>query len=193
MGVGVDSRAMRSPVMRALAAVLSAGALAAGCGSGGPEPPRSPIPQVQTPKDVAAVAGRPCDLLTAAQAEQFGLDRPPRPLPGVVGKVDCEWRSSKADVWVYISTSPGKSTLEEVYDRRDSLPHFELTQLAGYPATASRSDPKLPVCDVDVKTAEGQSLTVSYDSTKLNKTPERGCVVGKEVALEVLKNVPPKR
>jgi hypothetical protein len=179
--------------MRTLAVLVAAGALAAGCSGGGADQPTSPIPTVQKPRDVAAVAGKPCDLLSTEQAKQFGLDRPPRQMPGVMGQVDCEWRSSQADVWVYISTSPRKSTLEEVYDRRGSLPFFELTDLAGYPATASRSDPKLPVCDVDLKTAEGQSLTVSYDSTKLNKLPQRGCVVGKEVALAVLKNLPAKR
>jgi hypothetical protein len=181
--------------MRILAAVavVVVGALA-GCGSGGgTQQPTSPIPPVQKPRDVAAMASRPCDLLTPQQAAKFGLDRPPRRLPGVLGKVDCEWRSSMADVWVYISTSPNKSTLEDIYARRASLPYFQLTQLSGYPATAVRSDPRLPVCDVDLKAAEGQSVTVSYDTTKLDKEPQQGCVTGKAVAQEVLKNLPLKR
>jgi hypothetical protein len=182
---------MRSHVV---AGMIVAGVALAGCGSPAVGQPgaQSAIPGVENPRDVRAVADRPCDLLSPQQAADFGLDRPPRELPGVLGNVDCEWRSSRADVWIYISTFTDKPTLEEVYNRRGTFPYFELTEVGGYPAIASRADANLPVCDIDIKPAEGQSVTVTYDSTAFNKIPDQGCVVGKQVARAVLKNLPPK-
>jgi hypothetical protein len=197
-----------SPVgrRRLLAGLLAASSLAAvaGCGNGaaangdgaaangnGAPPSISPIPRVEKPRNINAVADRPCQLFPPQQAALFGLDRPPRQIRGTLGNNDCEWRNSKLDVWVYISTYTNKLTLEEVYARRETLPYFELTQIGGYPATVSRAEAKLPVCDVDIKPAEYQSVTVSYDSTKLNNHPEQGCVVAKRVAEAVVGNLPP--
>jgi hypothetical protein len=172
--------------------VIMAGLALAGCGTGtsGEPAAQSVIPPVAHPKDVRAVADRPCDLLNSQQAAGFGLDRPPRELPDAFGNVDCEWRSSRADVWVYISTFTDKPVLEEVYDKRETLFSFELTEIGDYPAIASRTDSTLPVCDIDIKLAEYQSVTVSYDSTAFNKIPQQGCVVGKQVARAVLQNLP---
>lgn len=151
------------------------------------------VPRVEKPRNIAAVADRPCELLNPQQAARFGLDRPPRQIPGRLGSMDCEWRSSKADVWVYISTFTNRLTLEEVYTRRESLPYFELTRIGGYPAIVSRTDESLPVCDIDIKPAERQSVTVSFDSTEFNKQPQQGCVVGRRIAETVLSNLPPPR
>lgn len=122
----------------------------------------------------------------------FGLDRPGHQIRGLLGNVDCEWRSSRLDVWVYISAYTNKVTLEEVYARRATLPYFELTQVGGYPAIVSKTKTRLPACDIDVKPAEHQSLTVSYDSTKLNNRPEQGCAEDKRVVQTVLTNLLPQ-
>lgn len=176
-----------------VAGVLATGLLAAGCGLGEPAAEaESPIPRVTEPRDVAVVAGWPCGLLSPEQAARFGLDRPPKLIQGVLGNMECEWRSSRADVWVYISIFTDKPTLEEVYERREILPYFELTEIRGYPAIVSRADATLPVCDIDIKTAERQSVTVSYDATRFNDQLQQGCVVGRQVAAAVLSNVPPK-
>ncbi|MGH3440335.1 MAG: hypothetical protein ACRDRN_28330, partial [Sciscionella sp.] len=65
---------------RFLANVVAVGSVvvAAGCGSGtgaapepaqvSPAPAASPIPPVKNPRDVAAMARRPCELLTSQQA-----------------------------------------------------------------------------------------------------------------------------
>jgi Protein of unknown function (DUF3558) len=189
----------RRALLPALGSAVAAGALIAGCVPGigvGEETSRSPeapVMRVNDPRDVAAVADRPCDLLTPQQAAVFGLDRPPRELPGAAGGVDCEWRSSRADVWVYLSTSIDEATLETVYANRERLPYLERTVIAGYPAIASRTDATLPVCDLDIKTAERQSVTVTYDSTRLSGKPQQSCVVGKQVAQTVVLNLPPKQ
>ncbi|MGQ0775918.1 MAG: DUF3558 domain-containing protein [Pseudonocardiales bacterium] len=174
--------------------VVMAGLLiaSAGCSYGIPAHGADhPIPRVEKPRNIDAIADRPCQLLKPKQAAEFGLDRPPRQIAGGLGNVECEWRSSGLDVWVYISTFTNKLTLEEVYDRREVLPYFEITEIGGYPAIVSRTEATLPVCDIDIKPAERQSVTVSYDSTALHSTPQQGCVVGKQVAEAVLQNLPP--
>ncbi|HEX2301405.1 MAG TPA: DUF3558 domain-containing protein, partial [Pseudonocardiaceae bacterium] len=175
-----------------LAAVLmtSAVTVSAGCGYLDEADGAEPIPRVERPRDITAVADRPCELLTPQQAARFGLDRPPRQIQGRLGNVECEWRSSQADVWVYISTFTNRPTLEQVYDRRESLAQFELTRIGGYPAIVSRTDETLPVCDIDIKPAERQSVTVSYDSTEFNQRPQEGCRVGRQVAETVVSNLP---
>lgn len=177
----------------ALGAVMAGWLIAsAGCSDGIPaQGAHQPIPRVEKPRNIDAIAERPCELLKPKQAAEFGLDLPPRQLAGKLGNVGCEWRSSGLDVWVYISTFTDKLTLEEVYDRREVLPYFEITEIGGYPAIVSRTDATLPVCDIDIKPAERQSVTVTYDWTALHKTPQQGCVVGKRVAEAVLKNLPP--
>ncbi|MGH4027227.1 MAG: DUF3558 domain-containing protein [Pseudonocardiaceae bacterium] len=171
--------------------VLSSLVILAGCGYGKEASGAEVIPRVEKPRNIQAVAGRTCELLTPQQAAGFGLDRPPRQIKGKLGNMECEWRSSRADVWVYLSTFTNRLTLEEVYGRRTSLPYFELTRVGGYPAIVSRTDEALPVCDIDIKPAERQSVTVSYDATKFNKQPQQGCVVGRQVAEAVLANLPP--
>ena len=172
-------------------AALAASTALAGCGyvdeAGGAET----IPRVERPRDITTLADQPCELLTPQQAARFGLDRPPRQIQGRLGNVECEWRSSRADVWVYISTFTNRPTLEQVYARRESLAQFELTRIGGYPAIVSKTDETLPVCDIDIKLAERQSVTVSYDSTEFNQRPQEGCRVGRQVAETVLSNVPP--
>ncbi len=177
-----------------------------GCGGGtstAPESARpnstevvSPIPPVKNPRDVAAVARRPCELLTSQQATEFGLDLPPKQLDGVLGNLDCKWTSTTRDRrifrTVYISTYTNNLTLEAVYDRRKGLPFFELTDISGYPAIVTRPVADQPHCDIDVKSAERQSVTVSYDSDTFNNDPQQACVVGKQVAAAALMNLPPK-
>jgi len=178
-----------------------------GCGSGmgaAPEPVRSnpaeavsPIPLVKNPRDVAALARRPCELLTSQQAAGFGLDLPPKQYDAALGDVGCKWTSTTRDRrifrTVYISTFTNNPTLEVVYRRERGRPFFEFTEIAGYPAIVTRSNPGLPHCNVDVKPAELQSVSVSYDSDTFNNDPQQACVVGKQVAAAALMNLPPKR
>lgn len=177
------------------------GADSAGGGSAGPGRPSpsfavSPIPQVQNPRDVAAMARRTCELLTPRQAAGFGLDLPPMSSDGLFSTVYCAWRNTAPDRSGYkrvaISIFTNNPTLEAVYNRRDGFASFELTAVGGYPATVTRSNADLPVCSVDVKPAELQSFTVTYESGEFDNDPQQACVVGKEVAKVVLRNLPPK-
>ncbi len=195
-------------INRLLVSAIACGSVIvlAGCDSGtdaAPESVRSrptesasPIRPVDNPRDVAALARRPCELLTSQQAAGFELDLPPKQYDAELGDVGCKWTSTTRDQrtfrTVYISTFTNNLTLEAVYDREHGRPFFELTEIAGYPATVTRSNPGLPICNIDVKPAERQSISVSYRSETFDKDPQQACVVGKQVAAAVLMNLPLK-
>ncbi len=56
----------------------------------------------------------------------------------------------------------------------------------------TRTNADIPSCDIDVKAAERQSVTVIYDSKLFNDNPQQSCEVGKQVAAAVLMNLPLK-
>jgi hypothetical protein len=196
---------------RFLTSLIVAGSamVVAGCGSGmgaapvptrpSPAPAASPIPPVTNPRDVAAMARRPCELLTPRQATGFGFDLPPEESDGLFGTLDCQWRRTtrarelvrKVDLTMFTNNP----TLEVAY-RRDhrGLPFFELTEITGYPAIVTRTNADIAHCDIDVKVAERQSVTVIYQSQEqeLKNNPQQACVVGKQVAAAVLMNLPLK-
>ncbi|HEY6425015.1 MAG TPA: DUF3558 domain-containing protein [Pseudonocardiaceae bacterium] len=188
--------------------ILAAGSVIvlAGCGSGmgaAPEAVRpspteavSPIPPVKNPRDLTAMARRPCELLTPQQATRFGLDLPPKQLDGLLGTLRCKWTSTTRDRrtlrTVDIDMFTNNPTLEVGYNQDRSNPFFELTEIAGYPAIVTRTNADLPICDIDVKPAERQSFSVTYESQEFNNDPRQACVVGKQVAAAVLMNLPPK-
>jgi Protein of unknown function (DUF3558) len=157
-------------------------------------PAASPIPPVKNPRDIAALARRPCELLTAQQAAQFGLSLPPRQYNFILGTIACEWntttRNQETIRKVNISTFTNNPTLEVVYYKNRNLPFFELTEIAGYPAIATRTNADIPICDIDVKPAERQSFTLTYEALDLRSNPQQSCDVGKQVAAAVLMNLP---
>jgi hypothetical protein len=197
--------------IRLLANVVAAGLMlvAAGCGSAtgtapapdqpSPIPAASPIPPVKNPRDVAAMARRPCELLTAQQATGFGFDLPPAESDGLFGTLDCQWRKTSREQELVrkmdLSMFTNNPTLEVVYSKdHRGLPFFELTEVAGYPAIVSRTNADIAICDIDVKAAERQSVTVTYQSEEqaLRNNPQQSCEVGKQIAAAVLLNLPPK-
>ncbi|MGH3933341.1 MAG: DUF3558 domain-containing protein [Pseudonocardiaceae bacterium] len=177
----------------------------AGCGADpdsgqrpGPSsaPAVSPIPRVENPRDVAAMSRRTCELLTPQQAQGFGLDLPPEQRDGLFGTVACAWMTTKPDGRVVrrvgIGVFTDNPTLDVVYNRRDSFASFELTTVGGYPATVARTNADLPICDIDVKPAERQSVSLTYDSDEFRDNPQQACEVGKQVVEAMLANLPPK-
>ncbi len=191
-----------------LAGVITASAVIvlAGCSTsqgGSPDSARpsttqamSPIPPVKNPRDVAAMARRTCELLTASQAKDFGFDAPPQASEALFGTVDCVWMGRTRDKAplrrLSISVFTNNPTLEVSYAKDRGLPFFELTDIAGYPAIVTRTNAEIPSCDIDIKPAERQSVTVIYDSRDFKNNPQQSCEVGKQVAAAVVLNVPPK-
>ncbi len=194
-----------------LTTVVVAGSViaAAGCGGGtsadsvaappSPAPAASPIPPVKNPRDVAAMARRPCELLTSQQATGFGFDLPPEKSDGLFGTLDCQWskttRSQQLVRKVDLTMFTNNPTLEVAYSRdHRGLPFFELTEVAGYPAIVTRTNADIARCDIDIKAAERQSVTVIYQSEEqaLKSNPQQSCEVGKRIAAAVLMNLPPK-
>ncbi|MGH3537427.1 MAG: DUF3558 domain-containing protein [Pseudonocardiaceae bacterium] len=189
--------------------MIAAGAVivASGCGSGtgaapaqpSPAPAASPIPSVKNPRDVAAMARRPCELLTSQQATGFGFDLPPEETDGLFGTLSCQWtkitRSQQMVRSLGLTMFTNNPTLEVAYSKdHRGLPFFQLTDIAGYPAIVTRTNVDIARCDIDVKTAERQSFTVFYQSQEqaLKNNPQQSCEVGKQIAAAVLMNLPPK-
>lgn len=191
-----------------VAGVVAAGSVLflTGCGGkdGTSEPARSnpaeaasPIPQVRNhPRDVAAMAQRPCELLTAQQASKFGLDLPPEQMSGLLGTQRCEWTSTTRERetirTVDISMFTNNLTLEAIYNRRQSYSFFELSEISGYPAIVRRTNADNPSCDIDIKPAERQSVSVGYRSKEFKNNPQQACEINKQVAAAVLMNLPAK-
>jgi hypothetical protein len=155
------------------------------------------IPAIKNPRDVTAVANRPCMLLTAQQAAGFRLDMPPDQLSGLRGTQRCMWTKTTVPDrqivrMVNVSMSTNGPAFETVYDRDRGLPSFELADLSGYPAIVTRTNTKSPICTIKIKTTEGQSLSVDYEDKELANNPQKSCETGKQVATAVLMNVPTK-
>jgi len=196
---------------RYLASVVAAISMTmvAGCGGGNDASPQavrpsatpaaSPIPPVKNPRDVAAMARRPCELLTAQQATGFGFDLPPKELDGLLGTLRCKWtRTTREQELVRtldVTMFTNNPTLEVAYSREHrGLPFFELTEVAGYPAIVTRTNADIAACDIDIKAAERQSVTVLYQSDEpaLKNNPQQSCEVGKKIAAAVVLNLPLK-
>lgn len=181
--------------------------LLAGCGTSPRTDPQrvgpgatklaSPIPTVKNPRDVTAMARRPCELLTTQQATKFGLDTPPEQLDGLFGTLRCKWTSTTRGQRIFrtvdVSMFTNNPTLEAAYDQDRGRPFFDLTEIVGYPAIVTRPKADLPVCDIDVKPAERQSVTISYNSDTFDSNPQQSCVLAKQVAAAVIMNLPPMR
>ncbi len=193
-----------------MASVVAAGSVIGlvGCGGGtgagpqaaspSPAPAVSPIPPVKNPRDVAAMARRPCELLTAQQATGFGFDLPPQESDGLFGTRDCQWRRTTREQellqTVDITMFTNNPTLEVAYSKDRGLPFFELTEVAGYPAIVTRTNADIAHCDIEIKAAERQSVTVLYQSDEqaLKNNPQQSCEVGKKIAAAVVLNLPLK-
>lgn len=194
--------------IRLIASMITVGSviMLPSCGTGTGTPPQpvqssptqaaSPIPPVKNPRDVAAIAHRTCDVLTLQQAKNFGLDVPPTPSNGPFGTLYCVWQNTTPDGFMTkrlsISVTTNNPTLEASYNQYRGRPNFELTEIAGYPALISRSNANLPSCDIDIKLAERQSVSLTYVTREFTSNPRQSCVVAKQVAAAVVMNVPPK-
>jgi Protein of unknown function (DUF3558) len=157
----------------------------------------APLTPVGPPRDLTAMARQPCDLLTPQQASGFQLGLPADQLTGLHGTLRCKWTTTTGTTreivrMLDVSPSVDSSTFDTAYNRERGLPVFEVTSISGYPALAMMANTKLPICTVEIKLAERQSVSVDYEDKTLNKNPQQSCEIGKRVAAAVLTNVPPK-
>jgi len=79
---------------------------------------------------------------------------------------------------------------EIAYSKKRGYPFSELTEVAGYPVIVTRTNANLPSCDIDLKAAERQSVTVIFDSKEFRTNPQQSCEVAKQLAAAVVMNVP---
>jgi hypothetical protein len=131
--------------IRLVASMIAAGSVIVlvGCGAGRGAPPEpirpsptqaaSPIPPVKNPRDVAALARRPCELLTSQQAAGFGLDLPPKQYDAALGDLGCKWttttRERQTFRTVQVDTFTNNPTLEVAYGKRGAFPSLNSPRL----------------------------------------------------------------
>jgi hypothetical protein len=187
--------------MHVVPAVLALAAMLAGCSAGDGEPDEphaadaapsspgraraNPIPPVRNPKNLAAIG--PCLLLTPVQLDANRIDQPGRP-KDVLGSSGCEWSDQARTREIAVFVDIGNEVLGNVYAQRDSLPVFELTQVAGHPAIRTQDNVD-GTCYYRVAAAEAQTLIVRF--TSLRQRGEEACGPAKAFAETVIGNLPP--
>jgi uncharacterized protein DUF3558 len=185
--------------MRVALAVLPLVAVLAGCSAGSGQldgadvasgsstrAPDDPIPPVRDPKNLIAIP--PCLLLTPAQLELNRIDQPGRP-KDVLGSTGCAWSDKAGTREFAVFVDIGNDVLRNVYSQRDSIPIFEVTQLAGLPAIRTKDDVDGTSCYFRVAAAETQTLIVRF--TSLRQGREDPCGPAKVFAETVIGNLPP--
>jgi len=178
--------------------VLILAAVLGGCSAGGGEPqeiaaapvlpssaPANPIPPVRHPKNLTAIG--PCLLFTPAQLDANRIDQPGRPRD-VLGSSGCEWGDRARTRTIAVFVDIGNDVLGNVYAQRDSLPVFELTQVAGHPAIRTQDNVD-STCYFRVAAAEAQTLILRF--TSLRQRREEACGPAKALAETVIGNLPP--
>lgn len=185
--------------MRAIMAALALATVLTSCSAGNTprddagSPSRSaatvpddPIPPVRNPKNLVAIP--PCLLLTPAQLEANRIDQPGRPRD-VVGNTGCEWSDTAHTREFAAFVDLGSDVLRNVYSQRDTIPVFEVTELAGQPAIRTKDDVDGASCYFRVAAAETQTLIVRF--TALRPDREDPCGPAKSFTETVIGNLPP--
>jgi hypothetical protein len=166
--------------MNPLGPVLLIGALlvAVGCGVAAEAPGVPPVPAVEDPKDARGVS--PCALLTAEQAEQFGVpDAAGITAPEGAG---CQWRGDGGTlltVVLYVDGG-GLATLAA-----NSEPTTSRVRISGYPALETFTG-RGEFCQYDVAVAHDQVILASLTGG----TPD-SCTALQRVVTAILAEVPP--
>ncbi|MGH3548755.1 MAG: DUF3558 domain-containing protein [Pseudonocardiaceae bacterium] len=193
--------------MRAVLVVLPLAAVLASCSTGGgqsdagagaaPDSGLSaasgtraaddPIPPVRNPKNLSAIP--PCLLVTASQLDAKGIDQPGDP-KDALGSAGCEWTDKAHTREFAVFVDIGNDVLRNVYSQRDSIPVFEVTQVAGQPAIRTKDDANSTSCYFRVAAAQAQTLIVRY--TSLGQRREDPCVPAKDFAETIIGNLPPQ-
>ncbi|MGH3806653.1 MAG: DUF3558 domain-containing protein [Pseudonocardiaceae bacterium] len=145
-----------------------------------------PIPSVRNPKNLTAI--QPCLLLTAGQLEAHRIDQPGQP-KDLLGNTGCIWRDKARTREFAMFVDIGDDVLRNVYNQRETIPVFEVTQVAGLPAIRTKDDVDGTSCYFRVAAAEVQTLIVRFSALR----PDRAdpCDPAKTFAEALIGNLPP--
>lgn len=157
--------------------------------------PNSGAPAVQNPLPAKVLDGSPCDsALTAQQIETFiGEPSPGKPSTDALGTA-CDWSSASGSGAGFQIGYQTKS------DQGISLPYknvkpkaarwVELDPIDGYPAIGYTNIQDDDGCAVVVGVSDQLAYSVSLSlGDKASQAGKDGCKLGRDVAVEVLKNL----
>ena len=145
-----------------------------------------PIPPVRTPKNLTAIP--PCLLVTPSQLDANRIDQPGEP-KDALGSAGCEWTDKAHTREFAVFVDIGNDVLRNVYSQRESIPVFEVTQVAGQPAIRTKDDANSTSCYYRVAAADAQTLIIRY--TTLGQRREDPCAPAKAFAETIIGNLPP--
>jgi hypothetical protein len=131
-------------------------------------------PVGQPPLDVEPFLNRPCDVLTPEQAAEWTVSNPERvPDERTYTGPACEFEPDDFYRVSFGTTIRMMDGLESVYQRRDTLPLFEPTEVAGYPGAFNDSADRRSGgdCGLTVGVAEDRALDVLI-SVRDRQSPE---------------------
>jgi hypothetical protein len=148
--------------------------------------PDDPIPPVRNPRKLPTM--QPCLLLTPAQLDTNRIDQPGTP-KNLLGNTGCEWsdNAQTREFAVFIDLS--NDVLRNVYNQRNNIPVFELTEVGGQPAIRTKDDVDGTSCYYRVAITEAQTLIVRF--TSLGQTREDPCAAAKLFTQTLVSSLPP--
>lgn len=156
-----------------------------------PEPGPGLAPRVVAPRDVRGIPA--CDLLTPAQQQALDID-PSTERPYMQGTaLRCEWRTLDGEGVLTVTAAPEFPVggLEGLYLVRSTYDLFEPGELNGYPTVrADRNDTGDRDCTLYVGVADDQ---LAWASVGVPFAPGTACVVARQMASDMLSNLPPLR
>jgi hypothetical protein len=193
-------------VRRFVAVVLAFG-LVTGCATGGTgaisgTPSASPLPvseadvptlapRVPAPRNARGVAA--CDLLTPVQEAALDVDPATEQASTQGTAIRCEWRTRDGLGVLAVTSAPDLPVggLEGLYLVRSTYDVFEPGQLDGFPTVrADRSDSGDDYCTLYVGVADDQLI---WAAAGFVASPRSACGAARQMASDMLSNLPPLR
>ena len=152
------------------------------------EPLPAAQPPIDRPLDASRYATRDtvCDLLTDAQATEFGLRKSGNPYISSDGSLlSCSRNDFNTEQDVEYSLRPDSDTFAAQFDgRRPQGGHdARLVDVAGQPAVVDKSDPQ-PACLLTVGLAERQTVELLASDNN-----DHACALAMTVAERMVRNM----
>ncbi|MGE3288202.1 MAG: DUF3558 domain-containing protein [Pseudonocardia sp.] len=144
--------------------------------------------KVREPKDARGIG--PCELLTAAQQRELGLDPSTAKAKTEGLAQSCFWYypGKRDNARIAISTDPTAGKLPALWRLFHDDPNYEQFEILGYPALRTNVEPGR-FCDFTVAIADLQTIVVSA-TADLTPRPDP-CAPSRRMAELILSNLPP--